>query len=93
MTATPLRGRGGVWIKAEHETQKLNGVGVLSHFKSEENIAALKALLTDPSVQRRLEGREVISTYRVRAAALDALKSWGVEATAVVTETTPAKDR
>lgn len=90
-----LEAKARQWVKAgdkgDAETKKLNGVRVLSHFKSDENIAALKTLLTDPSVQRRLESRDVISTYRVRAAALAALKSWGVEATAVVSERTPSK--
>jgi hypothetical protein len=88
-----LAAKASRWIKADGEMEKLNGVSVLSHFKSDENIAALKTLLTDSSAQRRLEGRDIITTYSVRAAALAALKSWGVEATAVVSERAPQKDR
>lgn len=66
-------------------------VRTVSHFKSDENIAALKPLLTDPSAQRKLEKGDLIKTYRVRAAALEVLKSWGVEATAIVSEKTPYK--
>jgi len=51
----------------------------------------LKPLLTDPSAQRKLEKGDLIKTYRVRAAALEVLKSWGVEATAIVSEKTPYK--
>ncbi len=88
----PLETKARQWIKTDAWIQKLDGVRVLSHFKSEENIAALKPLLTDPNAQRRREGGEDITTYPVRAAVLDVLKSWGVDTTAVVSEKAPARE-
>lgn len=80
------------WIHASDARLRRDGAAVLSHFKSDANIAALKTLLKDPEAQWRIEGANTIGTYPIRAAALDALKAWGVDATAIVSTTAPSKD-
>jgi hypothetical protein len=72
------------WIKTDNAELRENGVEVLAHFKSDDNIAALKGLLTDPEVRHSIQGANTISEYPVRAAALVALTHWGVDAHAVV---------
>ncbi len=85
-------GKGRQWIKSARADVRGNGVAVLGHFKSEENIAALKTLLIDPDAQASLEGTKTIRKYPLRAAALAALHAWGVEAKAVVSETVLSED-
>jgi hypothetical protein len=80
------------WITASDAQLRRDGVSVLSHFKSDANIAALKALFSDPEVQWRVEGANTIGRYPIRSAALDALKAWGIDATAIVSTTAPSKD-
>ena len=79
------------WITASDARLRRDGVAVLSHFKSDANIAALKTLINDPEAQWLIEGDNTIGTYPIRAAALDALKAWGIDATAIVSTTAPSK--
>jgi len=81
------------WIVSADAESRQNGVSVLAHFKSDENISALKALLADPDVQIRIDGANTIKRYPVRAAALAALRAWGIDATAVVSETSSTTGR
>jgi len=80
------------WIKSDDAQMRANGIAVLANFKSDENIAALKTLLTDPEGQWQTQNGQEIREYHIRAAALAALKEWGVEATAVVRQTIPQKN-
>ena len=66
---------------------------MLAHFKSDENIAALKGLLTDAEAQQSKEGDVIVRRYPVRAAAVAALRAWGVQAEAVVRDTVPDGNR
>jgi hypothetical protein len=75
------------WIKSKSSVDRLNGVAILAHFKSNENIDLLKSRLVDAEVQSSIEGMNTIRRYPVRAAALAALKAWKVPANAVVAET------
>jgi hypothetical protein len=81
------------WIGSADAESRQNGVLVLAHFKSDENIAALKTMLTDPDVQIRIDGTNAIKRYPVRATALAALRAWGIDATAVISETSPVTGR
>lgn len=85
-------GKAKEWIKSARADVRGNGITVLGHFKSDENIAVLKTLLTDPDAQASIEGPKTIQKYPLRAAALAALHVWGVEAKAVISETAPSKD-
>ena len=80
------------WIAASDARLRRDGVAVIAHLKSDANIAPLKTLLSDPEVQWRVEGHNTIGRYPVRAAALDALTAWGVDATAILTKTVPLND-
>jgi hypothetical protein len=80
---------GKKWVKSGRIDMRMNAVAILRNFISEENIAALKTLLTDPDAQASIEGTKTIRKYPIRAAALAALHAWGVEVTAVVSETIP----
>jgi len=75
------------WVRSDFSPLREDGVFVLSHFKSDANVAAIKSLLTDPDAQRRIEGNKLICSYPIRAEALAALEAWGVTATATI-ETT-----
>jgi HEAT repeat protein len=73
------------------------GARALQFFKSDDNVAALKKLLQDPSFVTRVkqEGERLIEThrdYRVREAAFATLKSFGIEVPEpILTEPLPRK--
>ena len=53
------------WIKADNAELRHNGFRFLAQFKSEDNIAALKGLLTDPEAQHRAQGANKPGEWRV----------------------------
>lgn len=75
------------WVNAADPFSRMNAIQVLSHFKSDQNIALLKSLLNDPNAQYRVAGDRTITTYPVRAAAVKALRAWGIDSDAVIEET------
>ena len=71
------------WIRANDAKLREQGALVLRHFKSDENVAALKGLLRDPatSVDVTWEGARIVErfqNYPVRASAFATLKAQGV---------------
>jgi hypothetical protein len=60
---------------------RAEGAKALKYFKSEENVATLKPLLTDDAdrVEHAPDGREVGRVYYVRKAAYETLWQWGVD--------------
>jgi hypothetical protein len=72
------------WIRSDEQSLREEGARALQFFKSDDNVAALKKLLQDPSFVTRVkqEGERIIEThrdYRVREAAFATLKSFGIE--------------
>jgi hypothetical protein len=72
------------WVVSDDPTLREEGARSLKFFKSDENVAALKKLLTDTSFvsEREQEGArapEAHRVYRVRAAAFDSLQALGVQ--------------
>lgn len=75
-----LEKRAQDYLRAEDFMKRAEGARALRHFKSDENIARIKALLDDPGRTFRdqgNEGREVF--YVVRHYAYETLKTWNVD--------------
>jgi Leucine Rich repeat len=71
-------------IRSKDERRREEGVRALRYFKSEENIARMKALLNDPSfgylTDPASHNRGVeVHRHDIRRAAYEALKCWGVQ--------------
>ncbi len=85
------------WASSDDQFLREEGARALKFFKSDENVTALKKLLTDGSVvtHQKQEGARIIETHRtypVRAAAFASLKVLGIEVPEpVVTEPLPRK--
>lgn len=85
------------WVGSDDPILREEGARAFKFFKSDDNVAALKKLLRDPSfvTRQKQEGARIIEThrtYRVRAAALDSLKALGIQVPEpVLTEPLPQK--
>ena len=85
------------WIGSDDPILREEGARAFKFFKSDDNVAALKKLLKDPSfvTHQKHEGERIIEThrtYQVRAAAFDSLKALDVEVPEpVLTELLPRK--
>jgi len=81
-----LQKRALAYIRADNRWQRAEGARALRLFKSDDHVARLKALLNDPTtiVINHAEDNLGIEVrhYPVRAAALETLKSWGVQVAA-----------
>ena len=82
-----LEAQGVKWCQSTTPRERREGARILSHFKSEQNIALLKSLLNDPSTRTDEQSQSVAGkselVYRkkvffVRQVAFDALTGMGV---------------
>lgn len=78
-----LAERAVAWIAVADVRTRVQGARILGHFKSDENVERLKALLEDPGASLTVEFDGTRTTeYRafpVRAAAYEALRAWGID--------------
>jgi hypothetical protein len=69
--------------RSDNPSRREEAARALRYFKSEANVARVRALLTDPawSVAGRAEDKKGVESrfFRVREAAFDTLKYWGVK--------------
>jgi len=70
------------YIRSDERWRRTEGASALRHFKSDENIARVKALLKDaePYISSHAAENHGIEVriYTVRKAAFDTLKDWGI---------------
>lgn len=77
-----LEKRAQDYVRSKDDSNRAEGARALRYFKSNENIARVKALLNDPAHVVRYLGKEnegMEAFYYVRSEAYDTLKAWEVD--------------
>lgn len=77
-----LEERAHEWVKSDHYHLRMDGVNALRYFRSDENLAILRDMLSDPIPAPHCR---YLRLYRTRGVAYRILKGWGIDVPEPVT--------